>query len=90
MNPTELPRPKWLPPHSSRWRCLKRLRKDTPVGTRVLVLEDEGRAETETTTRSPPWDCGGSGRWLVMLEDRAGGYSVGRVKVLADKAKEAT
>lgn len=48
-------------------------------GTTVDVLEDNGSV-TRTWTRSRPWQLG-YGAWVVLLEDRAGGYSLERCAV---------
>lgn len=53
--------------------------QDTPSGTPVNVVEDDGTT-TETTTRSLPWRLG-SGALVVLLEGRTGGYSAERCTV---------
>ena len=47
------------------------------AGTAVKVKLDDGSI-WETKTRSEPWQLG-SGQWVVLLEGRAGGYSLDRV-----------
>lgn len=47
------------------------------AGTAVNVTCDDGSI-WQTKTRSEPWQLGG-GQWVVLLEGKAGGYSLDRV-----------
>lgn len=47
-------------------------------GTKVKVLLDDG-SWWYTTTRSVPWQLG-HGQWVVLLEGKAGGYALDRVR----------
>lgn len=50
---------------------------DLPSGSTVAVIADMGRGCTITQTRSEPWELT-SGRWLVSLVGRSGGYDLDR------------
>lgn len=50
------------------------------TGARVIVRLNNGNVRL-TRTRSVPWQLG-HGAWVVLLEDRAGGYDLDRVEVL--------
>jgi hypothetical protein len=56
----------------------RRILDDEPKGSRVAVILDGGTVWI-TTTRSKPWVA--SGRWLVSLTGRSGGFSTERVTV---------
>lgn len=49
-----------------------------PVGTEVILTEDDG-SETRTTTRSEAWYLG-HGEAVVKVKGRAGGYLLGRIR----------
>ncbi len=53
------------------------LAKDAPVGTRVLVLKDNG-STVRTKTRSVPWQLSGH-TWVVAVDGISGGYALTRV-----------
>lgn len=63
-----------------RWRKLDLWEQNTslPVGSAVIVHMDDG-SKWHTKTRSLPWQLG-HGQWVVMLEGKAGGYSLDRVQ----------
>ncbi len=50
--------------------------KDTPVGTRVLVVRDD-RSLLRTVTRSQPWEM--CGQWVISVNSISGGYAMSRV-----------
>jgi hypothetical protein len=52
------------------------------VGALVSVIKDDG-TRWITRTRSEPWQLG-SGHWVVLLEGRAGGYSLSRVSLVKE------
>lgn len=56
----------------------RRILNDEPKGARVAVILDGGTVWI-TTTRSKPWVA--SGRWLVSLTGKSGGFSTERVTV---------
>lgn len=57
----------------------KKVGEDTPEGTAVLLVEDDGSV-TKTRTRSAPWKLG-HGELVVMVEGRAGGYMASRLTI---------
>lgn len=56
------------------------IRTDTPEGTPVLWIKDDGSV-TQTKTRSLPWKLG-SGQWVVKIIGIAGGYAIERIRYL--------
>lgn len=54
------------------------IKKDTPKGTEVILLEDDA-TETVTRTRSEPWPLG-HGEWVVLVEGRTGGWAIVRMR----------
>lgn len=74
--------------------------KDVPEGTPVILTKDDG-SEFYTKTRSGPWMLGADSRdpddpthspghtAVIMVEGISGGYSLERVKKVADVVEEA-
>lgn len=60
---------------------LEQATTNTPIGTLVILIDDEGQPHL-TRTRSSVWEV--SGHLMIMVEGRSGGYLLERVFVLPD------
>jgi hypothetical protein len=56
---------------------------DTPIGTLVVLIDDGGRPHL-TRTRSSVWELDATGKWMIMVDGRTGGYLLSRIFVLPD------
>jgi hypothetical protein len=64
---------------------LDRVTDDTPVGTRVVLIDDQKQAHL-TETRSVPWRV--CGVLIVKVNGRSGGYRGDRCFVLPEQGTE--
>lgn len=56
---------------------------NTEIGTRVLVIRDQGKSPLITKTRSEPWLLG-HGQLVVAVDGIRGGYSLDRIWVIPE------
>lgn len=55
---------------------------ETPIGTPIVRVDDQGQVHL-SRTRSAPWELD-EGRWLVLVDGISGGYLASRCHVLPE------